>query len=165
MGTRATKAAGNRYYQARMAAASYDERLKSREGAAELLGIHPSTLSDYELGLTKVMPVDAVMRMAELYNAPELRNYYCRMECPLGADCVPELCDDGLDRTALKILGALARGDEVKDSLLDIVSDGKITPDELPRMEQITDYLDKVSAAAAELKLWVEKHKGKIVHE
>ena len=51
----------------------YNERLYSREGAAELLGISVSTLADYELGNTKVVPVDKVVLMADLYNAPELK--------------------------------------------------------------------------------------------
>ena len=44
----------NVYFQARKKAAIYNERLYSREGAAELLGISVSTLADYELGNTKV---------------------------------------------------------------------------------------------------------------
>ena len=60
------------YFQARKKAATYNERLWSREGAAELLGISVSTLADYELGNTKVVPVDKVVLMADLYNAPEL---------------------------------------------------------------------------------------------
>ena len=58
----------NLYFKARKKAAAYNERLYSREGAAELLGISPSTLADYELGNTKVVPVDKVVLMAEMYN-------------------------------------------------------------------------------------------------
>ena len=61
----------------------YNERLYSREGAAELLGISVSTLADYELGNTKVVPVDKVVLMADLYNAPELKTGYCKYECPI----------------------------------------------------------------------------------
>lgn len=61
----------------------YNERLYSREGAAELLGISVSTLADYELGNTKVVPVDKVVLMADLYNAPELKTGYCKHECPI----------------------------------------------------------------------------------
>ena len=49
MGAAATKAVGNVYYEARKKAAMYNDRLSSREGAAEALGISPSTLADYEL--------------------------------------------------------------------------------------------------------------------
>lgn len=64
MGAAATKAVGNVYYEARKKAAMYNDRLSSREGAAEALGISPSTLADYELGLTKFVPVENVIRMA-----------------------------------------------------------------------------------------------------
>ena len=72
----------NVYFQARKKAAAYNERLWSREGAAELLGISVSTLADYELGNTKVVPVDKVVLMADLYKTPELITGYCMRECP-----------------------------------------------------------------------------------
>lgn len=51
MGTNPTKAADNVYCRYRKAAAMYNDKLNSREGAAELLGISQSTLADYELVL------------------------------------------------------------------------------------------------------------------
>lgn len=50
MGRGSTNENTNMYFQARKKAATYNERLWSREGAAELLGISVSTLADYELG-------------------------------------------------------------------------------------------------------------------
>lgn len=86
MGTNPTKAADNIYCRCRKEAAKYNDKLNSRDGAAELLGISASTLADYELGITKIIPADAILRMADLYNAPELRNHYCKYSCPLGQD-------------------------------------------------------------------------------
>lgn len=83
MGRGPTKSNENVYFVARKKAAMYNERLYSREGAAELLGISVSTLADYELGNTKVVPVDKVVLMADLYNAPELKTGYCKHECPI----------------------------------------------------------------------------------
>lgn len=83
MGRGPTKSNENAYFVARKKAAMYNERLYSREGAAELLGISVSTLADYELGNTKVVPVDKVVLMADLYNAPELKTGYCKYECPI----------------------------------------------------------------------------------
>lgn len=51
MGNGGTKENQNVYFRARKQAAMYNERLSSREGAAEMLGISPSTLADYELGI------------------------------------------------------------------------------------------------------------------
>ena len=63
----------NVYFECRKRAAIHNERLNSRAGAAEILGISESTLAHYELGITKNIPVDVVVMMAEVYNAPELQ--------------------------------------------------------------------------------------------
>ena len=78
MGRGSTKGNENVYFVARKRAAMYNERLYSREGAAELLGISVSTLADYELGNTKVVPVDKVVLMADLYNAPGIASMNAR---------------------------------------------------------------------------------------
>lgn len=106
MGRRPTKAADNPFCIARLDAANYNERLFSKDGAAELLGVSTSTLSDYELELTKIVPPDMVVKMADLYNAPELRNFYCRQMCPLGSD-VPVLELEDLDRITVKAMESL----------------------------------------------------------
>lgn len=66
MGKEPLKENTNVYFQARKRAAMSNDRLFSRENAAELLGISPYTLADYELGNTKVVPVDKVVLMADL---------------------------------------------------------------------------------------------------
>ena len=70
----------NVYFECRKRAAIHNERLNSRAGAAEILGISESTLAHYELGITKNIPVDVVVMMAEVYNAPELKCIYCKSE-------------------------------------------------------------------------------------
>ena len=74
----------NLYYRARREAAEHDRRLSSRERASELLGCSVSTLANYELDVTKTVPPDAVVMMADLYNAPELKVHYCASDCPIG---------------------------------------------------------------------------------
>lgn len=103
MGTNPTKAAGNIYCQCRKEAAKYNDKLNSREGAAEVLGMSPSTLSDYELGITKIIPAENILRMADVYNAPQLKNHYCKNCCPLGSD-IPEISMDDLDRITVRAL-------------------------------------------------------------
>ena len=101
MGRRATKAAENPWFKARMNAATYDGRLSSREGAAELLGMSVSAVSDAELGLSKCMPVDKAVLMADRYNAPYLLNHYCLNECPIG--CRLPISDEVLDITHVTV--------------------------------------------------------------
>lgn len=143
MGRDATKAAGNPWYQARKKAAEYDDRLCSRESAAEQLGMSVSSLADAELGNTKFMPVDKAVLMADRYNAPWLLNHYCLNECPIG--CRHSLSDEvvGIDRVTVKLLKSLKteKLGDVKDTLLDIAADGKITEDEKPALQEVLAYL------------------------
>lgn len=93
MSRQVTKAAGNRYCQARLRAAEYNEKLLTRGGAVELLpGVTEDSLKKYELDITKP-PNIVVALMADAYNEPELRQWYCVHECPLGKDCreIPEM--------------------------------------------------------------------------
>lgn len=156
MGTNPTKAADNIYCKCRKEAAKYNDKLNSREGAAEMLGYSPSSLAGWELGTDRPSP-EAVMLMADLYNAPELKNHYCRSECPLGGD-TPELNVCELDRITVKAMSSLRKISAVKDSLLDITEDGTITEDEKPVLAEILKNLDEVSSVAQSLKVWVQKN-------
>lgn len=102
MGREATRAAGNPWYEARKKAAEYDDRLCSREGAAERLGMSVSAVADAELGLSKCMPVDKAVLMADLYKAPNLLNHYCLHECPIG--CRHSISDEvlSIDRVTVQ---------------------------------------------------------------
>ncbi len=154
MGREARKAAGNPWYEARKKAAEYDDRLGSREGAADMLGMSVSSVADAELGLTKCMPVDKAVLMADLYNAPHLLNYYCLHECPIG--CRQSLSDEvlNIERVTVKLLRGLKVEElaELKDSLIDIAEDGVISEDEKPEMKKILDYLDELAKTISELK-------------
>ncbi len=150
----ATKASGNPWYEARKKAAEYDERLCSREGAAERLGMSVSAVADAELGLSKCMPPDKAVLMADLYKAPHLLNHYCLHECPIG--CRHSLSDEvvDIDRVTVKLMKSLRveKLGEIKDALLDIAEDGKITDDEKPALKDVLDYLDGLAKTVSELK-------------
>lgn len=156
MGTNPTKAATNIYCRCRKEAAKYNERLNSREGAAELLGYNPSTVAGWELGTDRPSP-EAVLFMSDIYHAPELRNHYCREECPLGID-VPEMNINNLDRISIKALSSFRKLSKTKEKLLDIVEDGVITEDEKPELNEIIKTLDELSEVSQSLKAWLEKN-------
>ncbi len=155
MGRDATKAAGNPWFEARKKAAMYDERLYSREGAAEMLGMSVSSVADAELGLTKCMPVDKAVLMADLYKAPQLLNHYCLHECPIG--CRHSLSESvvDIDRVTVKLLRSLRieNLEEIKDKLLDISEDGVVSDDEKPELQEVIKYLDKLATTVSELKI------------
>lgn len=156
MGTNPTKAANNLYCQCRKAAAIYNDKLNSREGAAEQLGYSPSSLAGWELGTDRPSP-EAALLMSDLYHAPEIRNHYCRNECPLGTN-VQKLELEDLDRISIKALASFRKMAETKEILLDITEDGIISDDEKPELDTVMKNLDEVSAIAQSLKVWVEKN-------
>ncbi|MFA9465329.1 MAG: helix-turn-helix domain-containing protein [Velocimicrobium sp.] len=157
MGTSPTKAASNIYCRCRKEAAKYNDKINSREGAAEQLGISASTLADYELDITKIIPANNILRMADLYNAPELKNHYCREVCPLGRN-VPEVSLSDLDRISIQALSSFRKISATKENLLDIVADGKISEDEKPQLTEILENLDELNAVSQSLKVWIEKN-------
>ena len=156
MGRDAIKAQDNVLYKARKEASIYNDRLCSREGAAELLGISVSTLADYELEITKVIPVDKIILMSDLYNAPYLLTWYCSHECPIGRRMnLQTETGNHLEKTVLKLLRQLRANDveKIKDKLVDITSDGIISEDETVSLEEILKFLDGLIGAAVELKV------------
>ena len=157
MGTRPTKANDNIFCKARLDAARYNDKLKSRAGAAEALGYaSESTISDWELGISVPTP-EAVLKMSDLYNAPELINTYCHNLCPLGWD-IPEITAQDLDRISIKALSSFQKISKTKEELLDIVSDGIISEDEQPTLNKVLSSLDELNAVTQELKAWVTKN-------
>lgn len=159
MGNGGTKENQNVYFRARKQAALYNEKLSSREGAAEMLGISPSTLADYELGITKFVPVDKVVLMADLYNCPELRTGYCKYECPIGKHIPLATSVSGIEGIALRLIREFDSNEikNIEKDLVDIAADGVISDDEKPTLEKIISKLDEMSVAISELKLAGEK--------
>ena len=156
MGRDAIKAGENPCFQCRKEAAKYNDKLNSREGAAEMLGVSVSSLADYELGITKVIPVDKVVLMAELYNAPELKAWYCTTECPIGRSLpMPSANISTVERTTMRLLKQLRQDEvqDIKDSLIEITADSVISEDEKVDLAEILEYLDELIKAAGELRL------------
>lgn len=152
----ATKAADNMFCQARYEAAKFNERLSSREGAAEELGIDRTRLARIELGST--LPYqEEVLLMADCYRAPELKGNYCREMCPLGKN-MPKIENEGLDRISLRMLSSFRKINEAKETLLDITTDGVISDEEKPELEEIIRTLDEVNEITQNLKNWIERN-------
>lgn len=158
---RASKKTNNNiYFACRKRAAEYNEKLLSRESAAELLGISPSSLANHELGITKNVPVDTVVMMSDLYNAPELKNHYCKYECPIGTTMPIATQQNTLAGITVRLLDAL--DDDairaMKKELLSIASDGQITEDEKPRLKKAQKALDDLAVVISELRMYGERN-------
>ena len=152
----ATKAAGNVFYQARMAAATWNDKLKSREGAAEITGIDRTRLAYIELETINPHP-DEVLILADAYNAPELYNHFCANVCTLGRCTIRPVELQALEKTTLQLLLSFQNIPVLKDQLIQIAADGVIDKTEESQMKQILKQLDDAAAQIDTLKLFCQK--------
>ena len=158
-----TKANENIYFRCRKEAAMYDDRLSSREGASELLGVSVSSLADYELGNTKVVPVDKVNLMAELYNAPQLRALYCKNECPIGK-YVPVATElKGIETVVIRLIHLLdeEKIEDIKKQLIAVASDDRVDEYDITVLKEIKRHLEQVQTAISSLSLICAKEEAK----
>ncbi len=100
---------------------------------------------------------DEIMRMAEVYKAPTLCNYFCTHECPIGERYVEEVSMKDLSQITLETLAALNSLDKAKSRFIEITVDGEISEDELPDFLRIQDELQKLSSTVNSLKLWIDQ--------
>mgnify|MGYP005758629543 FL=1 len=140
MARQATKACGNRYFEARMRAAKYNEKLLTRAGAVECLpGVTEDSLKKYELDITRP-PNIVVALMADAYNEPELRAWYCSNECPLGKDCreIPEM---PAERALIRLQNSVYEMEQLTRQLSLLMEDGTIEIEQQSIITQLRDRL------------------------
>ena len=152
----------NVYFRARKEAAKYNDRLGSREGAAEFLGISVSSLSDYELDITKIVPVDKVVRMADLYHCPELKAKYCKYDCPIGKTMQIATEVNGIEASAVRLIKEFDDGDidDLKKHFIDIAADGSVSTEETGELKEIMDKIDRLALVISEIRLLGQKVLG-----
>ena len=151
------KSIKNKYTVARLRAAEYNEKFKSREGASEMLMVSKDSLSNYELGLCKIVPCDVVVRMADVYNAPELMNDYCISECPIGKITGQDIELKPVERLALQLIKNTNNMNYIRDTIADITSDGIIDISEKPKLKEILSFLDDIKKNIKEIELFCRK--------
>ena len=134
------------------------ENLKlTRETASELLeSIPPERIEKIENERSFPHP-DEVRTMAEKYKKPDLCNYYCANQCPIGQEYVPEVKIKDLSQIVLEMLASLKSMNRRKDRLIEITADGVISDDELEDFIRIREELERISIAVETLQLWSER--------
>lgn len=165
MAKQPTKAAQNVYCIARKEAAKYNPKFTSREGASEYLGISKDSLTDYELDLCKVVPVDKVVIMADAYNAPQLLNNYCCNECPIGKKITQPIDSENIEnlyRFAISATNDLEQSKSIQKTLLKIVADGVIDESEKDELNMIIEFFTKLEKRSSELKILAKKYLANI---
>ena len=148
---RVSKKANKNIYQLRR-----EELGVSREKASELLGsVPPERIEKIESEKSFPHP-DEIMAMAEGYKMPDLCNYYCANDCPLGQAYVPQVEVKELPIITLEMLAVLNRLVKEKDRLIEITVDGKISPDELSDFKRIKTELEKMSMTIDSMQMWLD---------
>ena len=151
MGRLSTKENKSIYQQKR------EELGLSREKASELLeSIPPERIEKIENEKTLAHP-DEILVMANGYKSPNLCNYYCANECPIGKQYVPEIKVKDLSQIVLEMLASLNSMHHKQERLIEITSDGVIDNDEIKEFVQIQEELERISITVETLQLWSEQ--------
>ncbi|MDY2588975.1 MAG: XRE family transcriptional regulator [Agathobacter sp.] len=151
MGKRSTKENKNIYQLYR------EEAALTREKASEKMEyISADRIEKIESEKSYPHP-DEILVMADCYKKPNLCNYYCSHECPIGKEFVPEVRLKDLSQIVLEMLASLNAIDKDKNRLIEITADGKLTADEYRDFASIENQLNKISLSADALKLWLQQ--------
>lgn len=151
MGKKSVRENKNIYQQSR-------ENLElTREGASELMQyVSADRIEKIESERSLPHP-DEILAMADCYKAPELCNYYCSHECPIGIRHIPEIETKDLASVTLELLSLLNTLETKKNRLIDISVDGAITEEEYADFSNILNDLKHLNASISSLTLWIEK--------
>ena len=95
--------------------------------------------------------------MADGYKMPNLCNYYCANECPIGKEYVPEIKVTVLSQIVLEMLASLNSMQKRQERLIEITADGKIDRDEIRDFVSIQEELERISVTVETLQLWSEQ--------
>ena len=116
----------------------------SQERAAELLGLSPESLKQYEGG--KTVPKDeTVARMVEAYSCPWLALEHAQATDRLGV--MPEVTPRPLPMASIALRNRLQDATGRLDALLRIAEDGVIDDTERPEFDSIVVELRETMAA------------------
>ena len=129
----------------------------SREKASEILGsIPPERIEKIENEKSLPHP-DEVLTMSEAYKMPNLCNYYCANECPIGQQYVPEIKIKDLSQIVLEMVASLNAMHRKQERLIEITADGLIEDEEIKDFVHIQEELEKISITVETLQLWSEQ--------
>ncbi len=128
----------------------------SREAASDLLKyISPERIERIESEKSRIHP-DEVLLMQQGYKAPELSNYFCTHECPIGQKDVPEAHLSDFPQVTVQLLAAVNEVSQEKDRLLSIAVDGRVNDYERKDFDEILRKLAALETSIESMKIWIE---------
>lgn len=151
MGRKSTKENKNNYQLCR------EQAELTREAAAEQMEyVSADRIEKIENERSLPHP-EEILAMSKVYKAPDLCNFYCSHQCPIGQEFVPEVKIKDLSQITLEMLASLNALEKEKNRLIEITVDGQITSDEMEDFEKIQTQLSQIAMAIDSLQLWVQK--------
>lgn len=96
-------------------------------------------MKKYELDITKP-PNIVVALMSDAYNEPELRQWYCVNECPLGKDCreIPEM---PAERALIRLQNSIYEMEKITKIISLLMEDGKLDESEQQMIPELRESL------------------------
>lgn len=121
----------------------------TQERAAELLGLSPRSLADYESGL-RLPPNDVADRMVTVYNSQLLAVQHLRGSTQFARELLPDVQPMTLPEAVLTLIDAVYdfADDRIDRELIDIARDGVISEDERERYDQVVMKIRAITDAA-----------------
>jgi len=150
VGKRSVKEHKNVYQQSREA------KELSREAASELLQyVSADRIEKIESGRSAPHP-DEVLLMEQGYGNPELSNYYCTHECPIGMKYVQKAELKELPQLTVELLSALHAMEDEQNRLIDIAVDGRVNDFERRQFDVILGKLNALDRSIRGMRIWIE---------
>lgn len=143
---------------------SREGRDMTREEASEaLVFLSPERIEKIESGKSAPHP-DEVLAMERAYRNPELSNWFCTHECPIGMKYEQEVRLQSLAQVTVETLAALNAMDEEKNRLIAISVDGRVGDAEREDFDRILGKLGALDRAIRSMQIWLEhaRQTGKI---
>ena len=150
MGRRSVKDNKNIYQQSR------ENMGLSREAAEEILSfVSADRIEKIESGKSAPHP-DEVLAMEQGYENPELSNYYCTHECPIGMKYVEKAELKELPQLTVELLSALHAMQIEENRLIDISVDGRVNDFERKQFDVILEKLAALDRGIRGMRIWIE---------
>lgn len=150
----------NPFYKARIA--SNKDDFKNRRDTAENIYISRRRLEEIETGKREPY-TDELLIMAEAYDAPYLVEHYCNHICKIGQRFGCKYVENKGDayKATVMFIKSLKEAEQAKENILEILSDGKISKNEISMLDEAISKLNETMTDIINLKIALEKEKIK----
>lgn len=150
----------NPFYKARIA--SNKDDFKNRRDTAENIYISRRRLEEIETGKREPY-TDELLIMAEAYDAPYLVEHYCNHICKIGQKFGCKYVENKGDayKATVMFIKSLKEAEQAKENILEILSDGKISKNEISMLDEAISKLNETMTDIINLKIALEKEKTK----